>query len=44
MNSFHHWASGSVGEWIWRDLVGINPGEEHPGGHPNLCFRRMSQK
>ena len=31
MNSFNHWALGSVGEWIWRDIVGINPLEEHPG-------------
>ena len=31
MNSFNHWALGSVGEWIWRDIVGINPVEEHPG-------------
>jgi alpha-L-rhamnosidase len=31
MNSFNHWALGAVGEWIWRDIVGINPLEEHPG-------------
>ena len=31
MNSFNHWAFGSVGEWIWRELAGINPDEEHPG-------------
>jgi len=31
MNSFNHWAFGSVGEWIWRDLVGINPDEAQPG-------------
>ena len=31
MNSFNHWALGSVGEWIWRDIVGINPLEDHPG-------------
>ena len=31
MNSFNHWALGSVGEWIWRDIVGINPLEAHPG-------------
>jgi len=31
MNSFNHWALGSVGEWIWRNIVGINPSEEYPG-------------
>ncbi len=31
MNSFNHWVLGSVGEWVWRELAGINPDEEHPG-------------
>jgi alpha-L-rhamnosidase len=31
MNSFNHWAFGSVGEWIWRELAGIQPDEEQPG-------------
>jgi alpha-L-rhamnosidase len=31
MNSFNHWALGSVGEWVWRELAGINPDEEQPG-------------
>jgi alpha-L-rhamnosidase len=31
MNSFNHMAFGSVGEWIWRVLVGINPDEANPG-------------
>ncbi|MCU0962641.1 MAG: family 78 glycoside hydrolase catalytic domain, partial [Pirellulaceae bacterium] len=31
MNSFNHWALGSVGEWVWRDIVGINPLDDHPG-------------
>ena len=25
MNSFNHWAFGAVGEWVWRELAGINP-------------------
>ena len=24
MNSFNHWALGAVGEWVWRELAGIN--------------------
>jgi len=31
MNSFNHWAFGSVGEWVWREIVGIQPDEERPG-------------
>jgi len=31
MNSFNHWALGSVGEWVWRCLVGISPDESQPG-------------
>ena len=31
MNSFNHVAFGSVGEWVWRNIAGINPDEDHPG-------------
>jgi len=31
MNSFNHWALGSVAEWVWRNIGGLNPDEEHPG-------------
>jgi alpha-L-rhamnosidase len=31
MNSFNHWAFGAVGEWVWRELAGINPDEQSPG-------------
>ena len=31
MNSFNHYAYGSVGEWMWRTLAGISPVEECPG-------------
>ena len=30
MNSYNHWAFGSVGEWVWRHLAGINPVDEQP--------------
>jgi len=30
MNSFNHWALGSVGEWVWRHVVGLNPDEAQP--------------
>ena len=31
MNSFNHVAFGSVGEWVWRSVVGLNPTENNPG-------------
>jgi len=31
MNSFNHWAFGAVGEWIWRNVAGLNPDEAQPG-------------
>lgn len=31
MNSFNHYAYGSVGEWMWRTMAGISPVEECPG-------------
>ena len=31
MNSFNHYALGSVGEWMWRYMAGINPDEQDPG-------------
>jgi alpha-L-rhamnosidase len=42
MNSFNHWAFGSVGEWIWRELAGIHLDESQPGYkhfviHPRPC-------
>ncbi len=42
MNSFSHWAFGAVGEWVWRELAGINhderaPGYKHVFIRPNPC-------
>jgi len=31
MNSFNHYAIGSVGEWMYRHILGIQFDEEHPG-------------
>jgi alpha-L-rhamnosidase len=31
MNSFNHYAYGSVGEWIWSRLAGIDTDEDAPG-------------
>ena len=31
MNSLNHFGFGAVGEWVWRELAGINPDADHPG-------------
>ncbi|MDR1724682.1 MAG: family 78 glycoside hydrolase catalytic domain [Tannerella sp.] len=31
MNSLDHFAFGSVGEWLFRHILGINPDIQHPG-------------
>ena len=31
MNSLNHWALGSVGEWLTRVVLGINPDPAAPG-------------
>lgn len=31
MNSLNHYAYGSIIEWMYRNMCGINPVEEHPG-------------
>ena len=31
MNSFNHYAMGSVGEWVWRHIAGIAPDVQQPG-------------
>ena len=35
MNSLNHYAYGSVGEWMWRTMAGLNPDPDAPG------FRRV---
>ncbi len=31
MNSFNHYAFGSVAEWVWRHAAGLNPDPSQPG-------------
>ena len=31
MNSFNHYAYGSVGAWLYSDAAGIRPDESNPG-------------
>lgn len=46
MNSFNHYAYGSIVEWMYRNVAGINPTEEKPGfrhtilaPHPNYRLK-----
>jgi len=41
-HSLNHWTHSSVGEWMWRNIAGINPDETNPGYasfviHPRPC-------
>lgn len=31
MNSFNHYAYGAIGDWLYRNVAGINPDPEMPG-------------
>jgi len=31
MNSFNHYAYGAVGDWMYKNIAGINPDVENPG-------------
>jgi alpha-L-rhamnosidase len=31
MNSFNHYAYGSIGEWLYQYIAGLNPDEQQPG-------------
>jgi alpha-L-rhamnosidase len=40
MNSFNHYAFGSVGDWLYRYVGGLNPDPSHPGyGHARIWPR-----
>ena len=43
MNSLNHFAFGAVGEWVWRNIAGINPDENQPGYKHFLIHPRPSQ-
>jgi alpha-L-rhamnosidase len=29
--SLNHWTHSAVSEWLWRNVAGLNPDEQHPG-------------
>lgn len=42
MNSFNHYSIGSVGEWIYKIILGITPQEDHPGFKHFIIRPRLS--
>ena len=40
MNSMNHYAYGSIQEWMFRHVAGINTMESHPGARTALGFNR----
>ena len=38
MNSFNHYAYGAVGEWLYKNMAGIQPDEEQPG-FKSFCLK-----
>ncbi len=51
MNSLNHYAYGSIADWMYRCVCGLNPSEKAPGykkavirpqPHPRLGFARLS--
>ncbi|MBN2047670.1 MAG: family 78 glycoside hydrolase catalytic domain [Anaerolineaceae bacterium] len=44
MNSLNHYAYGSIMEWVYRDVLGLNPVEDKPGfRHVNLSPKPFSK-
>ena len=41
MNSFNHYAYGSVGDWLYGVAAGINADESNPG-YANIIFRPLT--
>jgi hypothetical protein len=42
MNSFNHYSLGSVGEWLFRHVAGIELDPERPGFQRSCCNRSLA--
>ncbi len=38
MNSFNHYAYGAIGDWLYREVAGINTDEKNPG-YKVICIK-----
>ena len=41
--SLNHWTHSAVGEWLWRNVAGINPDPAHPGYQSFIIRPRPSE-
>lgn len=42
--SLNHWTHSAVSQWLWRNVAGINPDEEHPGYQSFTIRPRLSSE
>jgi len=41
--SLNHWTHSAASEWLWRNIAGINPDEQHPG-YQSFIIRPLPTK
>ena len=42
--SLNHWTHSAVSEWLWRNVAGLNPDEDHPGCQSFTICPRPTQE
>jgi hypothetical protein len=42
--SLNHWTHSAVSEWLWRNVAGLNPDEQHPGYQSFTIHPRPTQE
>ena len=42
--SLNHWTHSAVSEWLWRNVAGLNPDENHPGYQSFIIRPRPSRE
>jgi alpha-L-rhamnosidase len=42
--SLNHWTHSAVSEWLWSDVVGLAPDEQHPGYQTFAIYPRPTQE
>ena len=42
--SLNHWTHSAVSEWLWRNVAGLNPDEQHPGYQSFMIHPRPARE
>jgi alpha-L-rhamnosidase len=42
--SLNHWTHSAVSEWLWRNVAGLNPDEQHPGYQSFMIHPRPTKE